>query len=307
MAFVPDALPDRFAGGPTGVDHLDRAILRTVTYAALFRAPLTWAQLHRVLMEVPAELQHLRARLAAPYLRARLDVAEDFILPRGRREWLDLREERRRHTADLLARHAAALRILARFPFVRLVALSGGCAHENATDGDVDIFLIVRRGRAWAVCLALMILSKLLGVRRTLCLNYIVDETGASLPEHDVFTAAEIVGMKPLAGREAYRDFVARNAWASAWYPNFFASYGPHSEPVGDAGAARWLEALLDLGPAQAIEAFSRRALGVYLRRKSRGKAGVVLAPERLKLHLQDHGPGLLDAFARALDDMERA
>src|SRR5215468_6559057 len=178
----------------------DRAILRSVTYASLFRFPLTLAELRRRLMDVSLDLAALQARLREPHLRARLAVTEGLVHPRGCEDWLLLRRQRREHTLRLLERHRGVLRALRAFPYVRLVALSGGCAHENATDDDVDVFLAVREERAWSVCLALMVVCKLLGVRRTLCLNYIVDEAALALPENDVFTAAEIVGLKPLAG-----------------------------------------------------------------------------------------------------------
>jgi hypothetical protein len=126
---------------------------------------------------------------------------------------------RRERTAHLLGRHRRLLQGLARVPFVRLVALSGACAHGNATDDDVDVFLMVRRGRAWVVTGAIMAVSKLLGVRRTLCVNYVLDEDTAALPERDLVTASEIVGMRPLAGGEGYRRFVAANDWVRRFTP----------------------------------------------------------------------------------------
>jgi len=141
---------------------------------------------------------------------------------RGREACLDLHRERRRQTRQLLETHRSLLQMVARLPFVRLVALSGACAHDNATDGNVDLFLVVRRGRAWSVCLAVMILARALGRARTLGLNYIVDEDGLALPEHDLFTAAEIVGLRPLAGGPSYLRFVEANAWVAERFPNFF-------------------------------------------------------------------------------------
>jgi glycosyltransferase involved in cell wall biosynthesis len=279
----------------------DVAILRTVAYADLFQAPLTTAQLQRRLMDVWLEGAELRARLERPFLRERLAFAGDLVYLRGRDDRVVLRAERRLHTEALLVRHQRHLRALGSFPFVRLVALSGACAHENATDDDVDVFLMTRSGRAWSVMLALMVLSKLLGVRRSLCLNYVVDEEGARLPERDLFTAAEIVGMKPLRGREAYRRFVSLNAWVGARFPNFFAGHRESSEGVPEVGCPRWIEGLLDLGPAPLAEAVSRALLGRYLRRKGRGRPGVVLGPHRLKLHTDDHAPRLTAAFAEAL------
>jgi hypothetical protein len=294
----PTTAPQRSANGAA---ELDGAILRTVTYASLFQFPLSVVELERSLIDVSAGSPLIEERLRRPYLRQRLEVTDGFVHPKGRREWIALRDARGQHTERLLRRHLWLLHLLGRFPFVRSVALSGACAHGNATDDDVDVFLIVRSGRAWAVCLALMLLCKLAGVRRTLCLNYIVDEDALALPENDVFTAFEIVGLKPLAGRDAYTRFVAANSWVADRFPNFFAGYRIRAAAVPEVPALGWRERLLDLGPAPVLEAVSRRLLGARLRRKTYGRPGVVLSPHRLKLHTLDHAPAVLDAFHRAL------
>jgi hypothetical protein len=280
------------------------AILRTVTYASLFQAPLTIDRLHRNLMDVELSREDLDEALGDPWLRRRIEVVRGLVVPRGRREWIAERAARRAHSRRLLARHRRVLRLLGRLPFVRMVAISGACAHENATDDDVDVFLVAREGRAWGVCLALTVLSRLLGVRRTLCLNYIVDEAALALPEHDVFTAAEVVGLRPLAGRETYRRLVDVNAWAARLFPNFRERHLAESEPVPAAGARGW-ERVLDFGIASLFERLARRLLGAHLSRKGRGCEGVVLGPHRLKLHTRDHRPSLLASFEAALRSPE--
>lgn len=276
------------------------AILRTVTYASLFQAPLTVDRLHRNLMDVALSRAELEDALRDPWLRRRIEVVRGLVIPRGRREWIDWRGTRRAHSRRLLARHRRLLRFLGRLPFVRMVAISGACAHENATDDDVDVFLVAREGRAWGVCLVLTVLSRLLGVRRTLCLNYIVDEAALALPERDVFTAAEVVGLRPLAGRDTYRRLVDVNGWAAALFPNFRARHLGESEQVPPAGSRGW-ERVLDLGAAPLLERLARRVLGAHLARKGRGCDGVVLGPHRLKLHTRDHRPSLLASFQEAL------
>lgn len=298
ISLAPTLPGPRASSRPAAVD---RAILRTVLYASLFQAPLTLAELHRALMDVGVDRAEIRARLARPFLRERLEFTGEHVFPRGRDASVDLHRERRRRTDALLAAHRSLLRMVAAFPFVRMVALSGACAHDNATDSDVDVFLVVRRGRAWGVCLALMMLTKALGRRRTFCVNYLVDEDGLSLPEQDLFTAAEIVGLRPLAGGPAYLDFVEANAWVAERFPNFFWMRRG-SARVPRAGASRWLERALDAGPAPALEALSRRFLGERFRRQWDGVAGVCLSPHRLKLHPIDHGPGLRAAFAELVE-----
>jgi hypothetical protein len=282
----------------------DRAILRTVTYAALFQFPLSLAELERRLMDAPLDLAAIRRRLGGAFLRQRIGVTEGLVHPRGREAWISLRRERQERAEALLSLHRRALRLLGRFPFVRLVALSGGCAHGNATDQDVDVFLVVKRGRAWCVFGALLLLAKAAGLRRTLCLNYIVDEDALALPERDVFTAAEIVGLRPLRGQEGYTRFLRANAWVEERFPNFVREAAA-AVGLEEAGAGRFVEALLECGPAPILEWLSRRLFGAHLRRKARGNPGVVLGAGRLKLHLRDHRPELLAAYDKALQEAE--
>jgi hypothetical protein len=290
LAFAP--LPE------PAPDAVERAVWRTVTYAALFQAPLRLARLHRNLMDAAASPEAIGEALARPWLSDRVEVVDGLVLPRGRREWIALRRERRRHSRRLVARHRRVLRALGRFPFVRMVALSGACAHENATDHDVDVFLVTSRGRAWLVCLALTVLSRLVGVRRSLCLNYIVDEEALAFGERDLFTASEAVGMRLLAGRATYERLLRANEWVFDRFPNFRALAADDAARAPEAGSA-W-ERLLSV-PAPLLERLSRRLLGGRLARKGRGHAGVALSPHHLKLHTQDHRPGLLASFERAV------
>jgi hypothetical protein len=295
-------LEPRFCAGPGERASLaDRAILRTLVYASLFQAPQTLSELHRSLLDVPLSRRALAARLRGPFLRERLRLTAGLLHLRGREDWVALRRARRRHSRELLARHGRLLGGLARFPFVRLVALSGACAWQNASDEDVDVFLVVKRGRAWFVALALMLLAKALGVRRTLCLNYIVDEGHLKVPEQDLFTAAEIVGLRPLAGEATYRSFVEANRALMSRHPNFLSLYPARCRDLAAAGAPRWLESLLELGPAPLLEASARLVLGLRLRVRLGRSPGVDLSRHRLKLHAPDHRPRVAEAFAAAL------
>jgi hypothetical protein len=253
-------------------------------------------------MDVRLSGQQLQESLRDLVARGRVDVGDGQVFLPGRTEWLAVKAARHAHTQELLARHRWVLAALARFPYVRLMALSGACAHDNASDDDVDVFLIVREGRAWGVFACLLVLSKLLGLRRSLCLNYTIDDAALALPEHDLFTACEVVGLLPLAGRSAYRRFVAANPWLAERFPNFAEGFARWSEAVPERAGAPWLERLLDLGLAPLFERAARALLGAYLGWRARGCPGVRLEPHRLKLHTEDHGPRLAAAFQYALD-----
>src|SRR5262245_51628776 len=138
-------LDSRLDAGPVErATPAERAILRTLVYAGLFQAPQTLAELHRGLLDLPLSPRALAARLRGPFLRERLRLTEGLVHLRGNEDWVALRHARRTRSQELVGRHRRLLAGLARFPFVRLLALSGACARENAGDDDVDVFLVVK-------------------------------------------------------------------------------------------------------------------------------------------------------------------
>lgn len=292
---------DAPAGAPGQETPLEEAVLRGVLYASLFRCALRLDELHRALPGVEASPAEVEAALRSPRVAARVERLEGFVVPRGRREWIPLRAERLERTVRLLQAHSAAVGRIARLPWVRLVALSGACAHGNAEDEDVDLFIVTRRGRAWAVALAIQVLTKAWGLRRSLCVNYLVDEDALALPEDDLFTSSEIVGLRPLFGHDAYRAFVAANPAVRAAFPNFAARHAADAGRAPEAPAGP-LERRLDAcGLGILAERLARLVLGRRLRRTTAGCPGVVLEPGRLKLHTTDHRPGLLRRYEEAL------
>jgi hypothetical protein len=144
-----------------------------------------------------------------------------------------------------------------------------------------------------------MVASKLAGLRRSLCVNYVVGEDSLALPEQDRFTAAEIVGLRPLAGGDTYRRFVRANGWIEERHPNFVAECDAEAERVPARAGAPRLEAVLEILGAGLFERAARRVLGAYLRRRVRGR-GVEMTARRLKLHGHDHLPFVSEAFAAA-------
>ena len=144
------------------------AILKTVVYADLFDYPLRPDELCEGLFDVrlcPAEVRTLLD--GSQSLRVAVEEQEGFVFLRGRAAVIEARREAERRTRRLLTRHERVLGLVARLPYVRLLALSGAAAFDNVHDDDVDLFIITAQRRAWSVCLMVTLLSRVLGVRRT--------------------------------------------------------------------------------------------------------------------------------------------
>src|ERR1041385_278385 len=108
------------------------AILKTVVYADLFEYPLRFDELCGGLFDVALEPDEVRSTLdASPLLGAALEERDGFRFLRGREAVLEARRSAERRANEIVGRHRRALGLIARLPYVRLLALSGAAAFDN--------------------------------------------------------------------------------------------------------------------------------------------------------------------------------
>jgi glycosyltransferase involved in cell wall biosynthesis len=287
---APDVAP-RFLDGREA-----RAVVDTIAYGALFDYPMTLREIHRSLMRVSLSRREIAGLLSRhPLVRARVESEPPYHFLKGKRASIESRREATRRTRELLERERTSLTVVRSAPFVRMVALSGATAHENARDDDVDLFVVTAPGRTWAVAFVLFAVMKLLGRRKTICLNYLVGEDRLVLSEQDVFTAGQIVALKPIAGTAVFYRLVRENPWGARFFPCFwerFRSITPKAPNEPSAGSLL-SEALLSFGGGFLLERMGRLLLGRRLKRRFQAlgcPSSVRLEPGVLKLHFHDHG-----------------
>lgn len=300
---------------------LDRnaiAIARSVVYASLFDYPLTLDQLQTSLISSSlSAAQVMTTYETNPALRSVVEYRDGFFFPVGRFDLVGERRRREVRSRLFLSRHSRALRLICALPFTRMVALSGSIAHLNLEDGgDLDLFIVTRGRRVWTVTVAMILLTKLLGVRRVMCANFVMADTHLGIEQQDLFTANQVLHLKPLIGPEVLEGFVAANPFVKRFYPNrpLQASTDFLMPPSRFARAAKTaIEAALGL-IAPAIEACCMRAYAWHLRRKSaswQSPEQVRLQADYLKLHTRSHRHRVLDRFDERMDEavgqLERA
>ena len=134
----------------------------------------------------------------------------------------------RRIKGNLLAnkemKHAAkAAAILAKFPYVKGLAISGSLSKNFADEyTDVDFFIVTAADRLWIARSFLQLLYKLahlVGKGRWFCLNYYIDEKGLAISEKNIFTAMEIVTLVPMYGAKTMSHFINANGWVNNYFP----------------------------------------------------------------------------------------
>ncbi|HUE87351.1 MAG TPA: hypothetical protein VMO26_14850 [Vicinamibacterales bacterium] len=281
----------------------ERAFLQSVIYAALFDYPLTPAQLRESLIGQPAdEPALLRWYQASAYLQAAVEYADGFFFPRGRRDVLRTRAEREAISRRMLQEITGPLRLMTRMPFVRLVALSGSLAHLNASDdADLDLFVITCPGRVWTVTVAALLVARLLGWRKRLCLNYVISERALWIAPADLFSANQIVNLQPITGSKAYWRFLDANRFVQRFYPNFLPR-----DVRGDRHCPVLVEGVINLTMGAIAERACRWLYRAHLRRRAhtwRSGDQVRLDRECLKLHTSSHRREVMERFEQALKE----
>src|SRR5262245_626401 len=286
--------------------QLALAVLRSVVYASLFDYPLEPAQLESSLIGVGAPASAIeRWWRESDLLQAAIEYRDGFFFPAGRFDLVRTRSRREALSRELLERDRRILSLVANMPFVRMVALSGSLAHLNAEgSADLDLFVITAPHRVWSVTVATLVLAKLLGWRRRLCMNYVVSEQALAIEPPDLFSANQIIHLRPISGNSVFERFVASNAFVRNIYPNFELT---SSKPSSPQALKPFFERVLSLGIAPLAERVARHSYGWHLRRQAASWTSsdqVKLDPECLKLHTSSHRASTLARFDAAMAEI---
>ena len=75
--------------------------------------------------------------------------------------------------------------------------------------------------RVWTLTVAALALARVFGWRKRLGLNYVVSERALWVAPADLFSANQIIHLRPVTGQETYRRFLEANRFVERFYPNF--------------------------------------------------------------------------------------
>lgn len=199
------------------------SVLKVVAYFDLFNYPITREEI-RLFLDQPADdvtlgpvIQSLVEKNMLWQLGQYYSLRNDQLLAERRLNGNRLAVKRIR-----LARRVAG--VIACFPFVKGVAISGSLSKNFAYKGsDLDFFIITAGNRLWIAKLILQVAVRIciaIGLQKWCCLNYYIDEEALEIEERNTFTAVEVLTLLPARGRAAFQRFFAANQWAHKYLPN---------------------------------------------------------------------------------------
>ncbi|MDO8583365.1 MAG: hypothetical protein Q7R51_02450 [bacterium] len=198
-------------------------ILKTLAYSDVFDYPLEKEEIWKFLVG-KIDRKEFEKGLDSLQHKSR------FYFFSGRKEIVKKRIERKKESEKKLELATKIIQKLSLVPTVLFIGISGGLALENADEkDDIDLFVITSEGNLWITRLILVFLLKLMGQYRgcgkkesqKVCLNMLIDEQALELKHHDLYTAHEIVQLKPMFDRDnVYNKFLSANEWVLRFLPN---------------------------------------------------------------------------------------
>jgi len=285
----------------TRLSQLDLAVLESVAYSDVFDFPVTAAEIHRSLaVETSQAAVEAILELNSPLAEHVTFKAPYYVLA-GRDALIATRERRGRASKRLMRRAGFYGRLIGNLPFVRMVAVTGSLAVDNADDGDdIDYLIVTSPGRVWlarALTMTVVRLATLRGL--TLCPNYLLAESALSLPERDAYTARELLQMRPVHGREVHARMLRANTWGRDLMPNWqveLAGEGRTGSLLGRIG-----ERALGGRLGDAIERWLLRRKGRELNSRAGENGEAVFNETVCKGHFDAHKARLQDELRRRL------
>lgn len=198
----------------------EKSILRALLYFEIFNYPLT------------AQEIACFSDCASPSLAAHLESLEKNNLVFKSDHFYSLQSDpspiRRRKNGNALAEIKLKTaqrfsRVISWFPFVRAVMLSGSISKGYMDEkSDIDYFIITKPGRLWMVRTSMALFRRvfLFNSHQNFCTNYFVDETALEIEEKNIYTAVEIITLKPMFGKVTVDRFQEANRWCQHYFPN---------------------------------------------------------------------------------------
>jgi hypothetical protein len=267
------------------------SVFHTLAYADVFDYPLTADEVYRYLPSATDSFEDVTQTLADETLFSK---TEDYYTLRGRERIVETRQRRAKVARRLWPKAVRYGWMIAYLPFVRMVAVTGSLAMNNADEGkDIDFMIVTAPGHLWT-CRALILLvarfAKLEGI--DICPNYLVTTNALELQERSLYVAHELTQMIPLSGMETYAEMRRLNGWIADYLPK--ALIAPEMPSGAErlqrrSGIQRALETVFRLPPANWFERWEMDRKIARLRHEQAASSESYFSAEVCKGHIDKH------------------
>ncbi len=212
-------------------DGCEHAIKKTLAYRSIFKYPVSKYQLKTFLV-TDREFKNKIFDECLEHLLHRGFIKEKnkkYYLPGiNPVEW----HEKKALTKKILGKNEEILRLLAKIPWLNLLAVTGSVAAYNTqNDSDIDVMIVSTKNRVWITRFFVTVLLKIMkryprtdGEKGKICTNLFIDgkELSWSSDKRNIYVAHDIVLMQPVIDKNnTYLRFLNANKWVSGYFAQF--------------------------------------------------------------------------------------
>ena len=291
-------------------DHIRyrASLLAALAYGDLFDYPLTLRELERYQAGTRLSSEDIGRLMAVDdELRKHTTSIGDYYCLRGREDTIPIRLRRKSIASTLWPRAHTWARLLARLPYVRMVAVTGSLAVDNVSGRpDIDFMVVAEPGRVW-ICRRLLVLcvrlARLTGDQ--ICPNFVLSTRRLALAQRDFFTAHEMAQMVPVYGLDVYEELVLSNLWALRYLPcGLTGSLGQESGVAAPGRLRSLAERVLKHSLFDRWERWEMLRLSSHLKEAS-AEGEVVCSPEECKGHTSLHREATMSRYTARVAELD--
>jgi hypothetical protein len=208
---------------PQGTENIAEACLECIAYFGIFNFPLKAEEIHQY-VACRVEPEEVHQALDTLVADGQLVQYEGYYLTENKPDWIKQRLEGHKRALHLLERSNSFIRIIAAFPFVRAIAISGSLSKfAMGKTPDIDYFIITDPGRLWIARSLLHVFKKLsfiTGHQHYFCMNYFIDTQALALKQRNQYVAIELATLLPVYNQALIKRLMLDNKWIDEFLPN---------------------------------------------------------------------------------------
>jgi hypothetical protein len=209
---------------PLQLSLVEAGVLKSLLYFDIFQYPLTALELTKLHPLHDTKADAVAEALQQLILRGMIHRDGEFYQIPASPGYADRRQRGNALAGQRMQRAMQRSRLIAAFPFVQAVMISGSLSKNYMEPGsDIDFFIVTQPGRLWVTRTLLIVYKKivLFNSHKDFCLNYFIDTDHLEIEDKNIFTATEVAYLLPTHNPELYKAFRAANVWADTFYPNY--------------------------------------------------------------------------------------
>lgn len=209
---------------PLQLSLAEAGVLKSLLYFDIFQYPLTLTELCQLHPLRGMQLSVVEAALQQLCALGLVHAQDAYYQLPATPSYVERRQRGNALAGERMQRALQRSRLVAAFPFVRAVMVSGSLSKNYMEpSSDIDFFVVTAPGRLWIARTLLIAFKKafLFNSHKDFCLNYFIDTDHLEIEDKNIFTATEVAYLLPMHDEGLYRQFRSANAWADAYYPNY--------------------------------------------------------------------------------------